>query len=60
MTVRTPAGDPVPHRDRGDGTLEIDLARGGEVLVHPQGVTPDLAVKPVPISAPGARWGLPA
>lgn len=59
VTVRTPSGTPVPYRDRGDGTLDIDLARGGEVLVHPKGVTPDLTVAPVPISKPGPRWGLP-
>lgn len=60
LTVRTPSGLPVGHRDRGDGTLEVDLARGAEVLVHPQGSQPDLTVAPVPMSKPGPRWGLPS
>ncbi|NUT93252.1 MAG: Tat pathway signal sequence domain protein [Saccharothrix sp.] len=59
VVVRTPDGSPVPHRDRGDGTLDITLPRGGEVLVHPAGVTPDLSLAPVPVSNPGPRWGLP-
>jgi alpha-L-fucosidase 2 len=41
-----------------DGTLEIDLDRGGEVLVH--GPNPDLRIGPVPIGTPAPRWGLPA
>ncbi|GLZ31867.1 hypothetical protein Lesp02_40550 [Lentzea sp. NBRC 105346] len=59
VTVRTPSGGPVQHRDRGDGTLEIELAKGREVLVHPKGKRPDLTVKPVAISVPGKPWGLP-
>jgi alpha-L-fucosidase 2 len=59
LTVRTPAGQPVKYVDRGDGTLEIALARGAEVLVHPRDAQPDLAIAPVPISKPGPRWGLP-
>jgi hypothetical protein len=59
VTVRTPSGRPVRHRDRGDGTLDIDLAKGQEVLVHPKGKRPDLTIRPVPISQPGKPWGLP-
>ncbi|MFJ8963156.1 glycosyl hydrolase family 95 catalytic domain-containing protein [Lentzea sp. NPDC102401] len=51
---------PVRHHDRGDGTLEIPLRRGQEVLVHPRGRRPDLAVRPVAITTPGKPWGLPA
>ncbi|MGI5502450.1 glycosyl hydrolase family 95 catalytic domain-containing protein [Lentzea sp. CA-135723] len=51
---------PVRYRDRGDGTLEIPLRRGQEVLVHVRGRRPDLAVRPVAISIPGKPWGLPA
>ena len=51
---------PVRYRDRGDGTLEIPLRRGQEVLVHPRGRRPDLAVRPVAITTPGMPWGLPA
>ncbi|MEU3646382.1 Tat pathway signal sequence domain protein [Lentzea sp. NPDC034063] len=51
---------PVRHHDRGDGTLEIPLRRGQEVLVHPRGRRPGLAVRPVAITTPGKPWGLPA
>jgi hypothetical protein len=51
---------PVRYHDRGDGTLEIPLRRGQEVLVHPRGRRPDLAVRPVAITTPGKPWGLPA
>jgi alpha-L-fucosidase 2 len=59
VTVRTPSGGPVKYRDRGDGTLEIELRKGREVLVHPKGKRPDLTIRPVAISAPGKPWGLP-
>jgi alpha-L-fucosidase 2 len=51
---------PVRYHDRGDGTLEIPLRRGQEVLVHPRGRRPGLAVRPVAITTPGKPWGLPA
>ncbi|MFJ5990692.1 glycosyl hydrolase family 95 catalytic domain-containing protein [Lentzea sp. NPDC092896] len=51
---------PVRCHDRGDGTLEIPLRRGQEVLVHPRGRRPGLAVRPVAITTPGKPWGLPA
>ncbi|WP_439663723.1 glycosyl hydrolase family 95 catalytic domain-containing protein [Lentzea sp. HUAS TT2] len=51
---------PVRYHDRGDGTLEIPLRRGQEVLVHPRGRRPDLAVRPVAVTTPGKPWGLPA
>ncbi|MFD4674430.1 hypothetical protein ACFWNN_32235 [Lentzea sp. NPDC058450] len=54
------AVSPVRYRDRGDGTLEIPLRRGQEVLVHPKGRRPDLAVRPIAITTPGRPWGLPA
>ena len=57
--MRTPGGQPVDHVDRGDGTLDIALARGAQVLVHPRDANPDLVIAPVPISKPGPRWGLP-
>jgi hypothetical protein len=51
---------PVRYHDRGDGTLEIPVRRGQEVLVHPRGRRPDLAVRPVAVTTPGKPWGLPA
>ncbi|GAA4540933.1 glycosyl hydrolase family 95 catalytic domain-containing protein [Amycolatopsis samaneae] len=42
-----------------NGTLEIDLARGGEVLVYPRGRRPDTTIAPVPIGEPAPPWGLP-
>ncbi|HEX8870261.1 MAG TPA: Tat pathway signal sequence domain protein, partial [Lentzea sp.] len=60
VSVVTPGGRPVRYHDRGDGTFEIPLRRGQEVLVHPRGRRPDLTVKPVSITTPGKAWGLPA
>ena len=57
VSVVTPSGR---YHDRGDGTLEIPLRRGQEVLVHPRGRRPGLAVGPVAITTPGKPWGLPA
>jgi alpha-L-fucosidase 2 len=47
------------HRDLGDGTIELDLGRGEEALIHPAGSSPDLTVAPVPVTVPAPRWGLP-
>ncbi|MER6134247.1 Tat pathway signal sequence domain protein [Streptomyces sp. NPDC001815] len=58
LTVLLDDGTPARTRDRGDGTLEIDLPRGREVLVH-SGSRPDLGIAPVAISEPGGAWGLP-
>nr|CTQ96400.1 FIG01129619: hypothetical protein [Kibdelosporangium sp. MJ126-NF4] len=46
------------HQDA-DGTLTIDLGQGHEVLVHAAGRTPDLTIRPVPVSTPARPWGLP-
>jgi hypothetical protein len=46
-------------RDLGDGTIELDLGRGEEALVHAAGETPDLTIAPVPVTVPAPRWGLP-
>ncbi|MFD8495191.1 Tat pathway signal sequence domain protein [Amycolatopsis sp. NPDC059657] len=43
-----------------DGTVEIELPRGGEALVHARGRRPDTTIAPVPISEPAQPWGLPA
>lgn len=50
-------GDPVGYRDLG-GMLELDLPRGGDVLLTTAGVDPDLVIAPVAGNGtPG--WGLP-
>lgn len=45
-------------KDLGEGVVEITLGRGSEVLVH-AGARPDPVIGPVPVSRPGAAWGLP-
>jgi hypothetical protein len=59
LTVVLDDGSPASWRDAGDGIIEIDLASGREALVHAAGPTPPLTIAPVPISIPGAAWGLP-
>jgi hypothetical protein len=56
--VRPLAGDPVSFRDR-DGILDIDLPRGGDVLITTGGDDPDLTIAPV-ATTPTPGWGLPA
>ncbi|WP_206189675.1 glycosyl hydrolase family 95 catalytic domain-containing protein [Streptomyces griseoruber] len=58
LTVLLDDGSPARTHDLGDGTLGIDLPQGREVLIH-SGTRPDLVIAPVPVSAPGAAWGLP-
>ena len=59
LTVVLDDGTPATWRDLGGGVIEVDLPRDREVLVHAVGATPPLTVAPVPISKPGAAWGLP-
>ncbi|WP_370026101.1 glycosyl hydrolase family 95 catalytic domain-containing protein [Planotetraspora sp. GP83] len=59
LTVTLDDGSPATWRDTGGGVIEIDLAKNREVLVYPAGSTPPLTIAPVPISQPGAAWGLP-
>jgi hypothetical protein len=47
-------------RQSPDGTVDIELHRGGEVLVYAARSRPDFTIEPVPVSTPAARWGLPA
>jgi hypothetical protein len=70
LVLRTGIAGPVAVRERSgrephwkalpNGDLEIDLRRGQEVLVYPQGTRPDLTIAPVPVAIPGPPWGLPA
>jgi alpha-L-fucosidase 2 len=70
LVLRTGIAGPVAVRERSgrephwralpNGDLEIDLRRGQEVVVYPQGPRPDLTVAPVPVAIPGPPWGLPA
>jgi alpha-L-fucosidase 2 len=46
-------------RDLGDGTIEVDLARGSAALIYPAGSRPDVVIAPVPVTVPAPRWGLP-
>jgi len=59
LTVVLDDGAPATWRDLGGGVIEIDLPRDREALVHAAGATPPLTIAPVPISRPGAPWGLP-
>jgi hypothetical protein len=59
LTVTLDDGTPATWRDVGNGVLEIDLARGREVLIHAAGAPPALTIAPVASSNPGAAWGLP-
>jgi hypothetical protein len=59
LTVVLDDGSPATWRDLGGGVIEIDLARDREALVYATGATPPLTIAPVPISRPGAAWGLP-
>ena len=59
LTVVLDDGTPATWRDLGGGVIEIDLARDREALVHAAGATPPLTIAPVPVSRPGAAWGLP-
>jgi len=60
LTVRDRTGREPRWRLRPDGDLELDLARGQEVLVHRRGDRPDLTIAPVPAGAPAPPWGMPA
>jgi uncharacterized lipoprotein NlpE involved in copper resistance len=59
LSVTIDGGSPASWRDVGDGVIEIDVPRDSEVLVHSAGTTPPLTIAPVPVSIPGAAWGLP-
>ncbi|HEU4422943.1 MAG TPA: hypothetical protein VFR67_10475, partial [Pilimelia sp.] len=59
LRVRPLGGGPPPDwRDVGGGVIEIDLDRGGEVVVFRAGTHPELRIAPVPISQPAPPWGL--
>jgi hypothetical protein len=59
VEVRDRWGREVRHRQLPNGDLDIDLARGGEVVVHGRGARPELRIAPVPITEPAPSWGLP-
>ncbi|GAA2431326.1 hypothetical protein GCM10010191_51380 [Actinomadura vinacea] len=56
--VRAAHGRPPRWRDVGGGTIEIDLARGQEAVVHAEGTRPDLVIAPVRVTVPAQPWGL--
>jgi hypothetical protein len=60
VSVRSRTGREPRWRQLPNGDLEIELRRGQEALVYPQGTRPDLTVAPVPVTIPGPPWGLPS
>ncbi|MEU3458839.1 carbohydrate-binding protein [Streptomyces sp. NPDC006733] len=59
LTVTLDDGTAAAWRDLGYGAVEIDLPKDREALIHAAGATPALTIAPVPVSTPGAAWGLP-
>jgi hypothetical protein len=58
LTALLDDGTPATVQDLGGGVVQITLAKDREVLVY-GGAAPGLTIAPVPISKPGAAWGLP-
>ncbi|OLE25579.1 MAG: hypothetical protein AUG44_15590 [Actinobacteria bacterium 13_1_20CM_3_71_11] len=49
----------IDWRDLGDGTIELDLAAGDDVVITTRGTDPELRIEPVPAGTGGPTWGLP-
>ncbi|KAA2254316.1 Tat pathway signal sequence domain protein [Solihabitans fulvus] len=60
LTVRDGRGRERRWRDLGGGTIEVELRRGEEAVVHRRGDRPDFELGPVPANGPAQPWGLPA
>jgi alpha-L-fucosidase 2 len=58
LVVRDRRGS-VNWRYLSGDTIEVDLRRGGEVVLCRKGDRPDFDVAPVPANAPATPWGLP-
>ena len=58
--VHSTHGGKVGFHDRGDGTLDLELRTGDEVIVTTRGTKPPLTIAPVPANGSGNVWGLPA
>jgi alpha-L-fucosidase 2 len=58
LAVRDRMGRDLPWREVATGTIEVDLPRGQEAVIHRKNDRPDFEIAPVP-AAPSARWGLP-
>lgn len=58
--VRSTQGGQVRFHDRGDGTLDLDLGTGDDVIVTTRGTHPPLTIAPVKADGSGNVWGLPA
>jgi hypothetical protein len=56
LSVGVPA---PPWRDLGDGTIELDLEAGDDVVITTQGTSPRLRIDPVAGLGTGNVWGLP-
>ncbi|MGO1056165.1 glycosyl hydrolase family 95 catalytic domain-containing protein [Crossiella sp. CA198] len=59
LAVRDSHGRPHRYKQGADNTIEIELRRGEEVIVHAAGARPDLTIAPVKVSTPAPPWGLP-
>ena len=60
LAVRALGGGPDPTwRTLADGTVEITLRAGHEVVVYAAGTHPDLTVAPVAPATRAPAWGLP-
>jgi hypothetical protein len=58
LTVRDGRGRPRRWHDLGNGTVRIDLERGGDAVLHRAGDRPDLTIAPVASNGPATPWGL--
>lgn len=58
LVVSALSGPDPNWRDLGDGTIEIDLGRDGDVVVYAAGTRPDFVIAPVPVTEPAPPWGL--
>ena len=59
VVVRDAKGRPLPSKELDATTIQIDLPKGGEAVLHRAGDRPDFAVAPVKSNGPSAPWGLP-
>ncbi|QFU88132.1 glycoside hydrolase family 95-like protein [Amycolatopsis sp. YIM 10] len=59
LAVSDERGKPRNFKDLGGGTIEVELKRGEEAVVHRAGDKPDFVVGPVAPQGDLAPWGLP-
>jgi alpha-L-fucosidase 2 len=59
LAVTDQWGRDLRWREVAGGTIEVDLRRGADAVVHRKGDQPDFDIRPVPPNAPTPPWGLP-